>query len=134
MIYNANTMSLENANTNLPNMSTTLESWFQTLIVGILIKTSVNNRVVETTTNYSASGVIHPFKVQQLEIKPEGQRAWKWFVLRCKPDLIMAIDDTAVIHGARHRVMGIIDYTEYGYLEYELVRDYDTIMEETPEP
>lgn len=117
---------------NLPNMSTTLESWFQNIVIGLITKTLENNRVVETTTDYPTLGVIQPLTTEQLEIKPEGQRSWKWFMLHCQPSLSLKTDDTVTIRGSRYRVMGRGGFDEYGYIMYELVQDYETVIEEAP--
>lgn len=124
MISNGNTLSIGSIVPNLPNMSTTIEGWFQNIIVALVVKTMVNNRVVETTTDYETRGVLQPQTIQQLEIKPEGQRSWKWYMLHCQPSLSLKTDDEVVIRGEHYRVMGRWGFDEYGFVQYELVQDY----------
>jgi hypothetical protein len=132
MISNGKSYVLGSGNTNLPNVSSTLEAWFQTLVVGIVTKTQANFRTAETVVEVSTRGVLQPLSAQQLEIKPEGQRGWPWFMLHCQPSLSLLLDDTVIIRTNRYRVMARTGYDQYGYIQYDLVRDYDTIMEATP--
>ena len=131
-IFNANTVRLGAIFPNLPNMSPTLESWFQPITIGLIAKTLENNRVIETTTDYPTRGVLQPLSTELLEIKPEGQRSWKWYMLHCQPSLSLRTDDTVTIREERYRVMGRSGYSDYGYIMYELVQDYETAIEETP--
>lgn len=130
MITNGNSQLIGDTNPTLPSMSATLEGWFQKLIIGLITKTTVNNRTEEAVTNIETKGVIQPLSIEQLEIKPEGQRSWKWHMLHCQPSLSLATDDTAVIKGGRYRVMGKFGYDDYGYVQYELVKDYETVIAE----
>lgn len=131
MIIDGNSKSIGDENRSLPNMGSTLEGWFQKLIIGLVDKTTVNNRTVETQTSIETRGVLQPLAIEQLEIKPEGQRSWKWFMLHCQPSLSLKTDDTAIIKGSRYRVMARFGFDDYGYVQYELVKDYETIIPET---
>lgn len=114
--------------TGLPDVSSTLEGWFQKIVFGIVAKSLVNNRTVETITQIESQGVLQPLTAQQLEIKPEGQRGWNWFMLHCQPSLSLQLDDTVNISGTRfngrYRVMARTGYDQYGYIQYDLVKDY----------
>jgi hypothetical protein len=118
-------------NTTLPNMGATLEGWFQKIVIGLITKLTVNNRTEETQVLIETLGTIQPLSAEQLEIKPEGQRSWKWYMLHCQPSLSLATDDTAIIKGSRYRVMGRFGYDDYGYVQYELVKDFETVITET---
>lgn len=131
MIFNGNTLRIGSDNPNLPNMSTTLESWFQNIVVGVITKVVENNRVRESTMDFQTRGVLQPLDAQQLEIKPEGQRSWKWFILHCQPSLSLQTDDTVTIKSKRYRVMGRWGFDEYGFIKYELVQDYETSIPQT---
>lgn len=133
MIFNAKDRLLNQVTPNLPNMGATVASYFQNLVIGLLTKSIVNNRVQEVTTNYETKGTIQPLTQEELAIKPEGERSWKWQMLHCQPSLSLKTDDIALIKGIRYRVMGRKGYTDYGYVRYELVEDYETeIPEATP--
>lgn len=130
MITNGNSRLIGDQNPTLPSMANTIEGWFERLVIGLVTKTTVNNRTEETQVSIETRGVIQPLAADQLEIKPEGQRSWKWYMLHCQPSLSLATDDTAIIKGNRYRVMGRFGYDDYGYVQYELVRDYETVITE----
>lgn len=108
----------------LPDMTDALLNWFQPLTAKQVTKTTVNFQLVETVVTQTSQGVIQPFKPKQLSMKPEGQRAWSWFMLHCLPSLNLQTDMGAVIQGVPYRVMEKLDYKEYGYIQYALVQDY----------
>lgn len=130
MIFNAKNLTIGQTTPNLPNMGTTLEGWFQNLVIGLLTKSIVNNRVQEVTTNFETRGTIQPLSNEELEIKPEGERSWSWKMLHCQPSLSLKTDDIVTIKSVRYRVMALKGYDTYGYVRYELVVDYTTEIPE----
>lgn len=132
MITNGNSLRIGDFSPQLPNMSGTIESWFQDIVIGIITAPVVKGRVVESIVEISTRGVLQPLTAQQLDLKPEGERNWKWYMLHCQPSLSLQNDDTVSIKGGRYRVMGRWGFDEYGYVQYELVKDYDTVIPPTP--
>lgn len=114
----------KNPNT-LPNMSETLFSWFQEMTFSKLEKTVVNFQNVEVKTSFTTKGVKQPMAPEAIQMKPEGQRSWKWVTIHCLPDLILKTDELVIYLDVQYRVKEKLDYKEYGYLEYHLVEDYD---------
>jgi hypothetical protein len=90
-----------------------------------VIKSLVEDFIVrEVSYTHDFLGVRVPLKAQQLDKKPEGQRAWKWEVLYSTPDFLLTPNDVLVFNCLRYRVDAKLDYSEYGYLEYHIVQDY----------
>lgn len=114
------------AQSNLPDVSDALLDWFQNMTFDLITKAITDYDLTETATTISTKGVRQPFSAQQLSIKPEGQRAWKWETLHCLPNVKLNPDDIVVFNGVRYRVMEKLDYSEYGYLEYHIIQDYNT--------
>lgn len=108
----------------IPNVSGALNDWFQKLTFSVVTKAVVNSVVTETLTTTVSKGVWQPFSPQQLLLKPEGQRAWKWFTVHALPSLILSPDDVFVFKTVRYRVMQKLDWKEYGYVEYHIIQDY----------
>lgn len=124
IIIPANRRTVSESAGSLPNMAGTLNGWMRPLKVGIVTKTQENFQVKESVRNFESAGVIQPFSPRQLAIKPEGERSWKWVMLHCVASLKMTTDDAPIINGVRYRVMGVFPYGDYGFLQYELVQDY----------
>lgn len=109
----------------LPNVQGAMLNWFQTLIFTRLTKGVANFDLTETPKNYSFQGVKQPLSAQELQLKPEGQRNWKYFWIHALPDLVLEPDDVIKFtDGVAYRVIGKWDYTEYGYISYEIVQDF----------
>ncbi len=123
MIINGKNKTLSQTN-NLPNMSETIKNWFQNLTFKKIVKSIVNYQAVETETIISTKGVRQPFSPQQLKVKPEGQRGWKWETLHCLTNVVLVPDEIVEFNSIRYRVIEKKDYTEYGYIEYEIVQDF----------
>ncbi len=123
-IRNASDLRLYQNVGTLPDMTGALLNWFQPMIFSQLVKSVVNFKNVETPTNTYTKGVMQPLSAQQLQMKPEGQRNWIWNMLHCLPDLILKPDDVVTYQRQNYRVMAKRDYSKYGYLEYDLVQDY----------
>ena len=119
------------AMSNLPQVSEALLGWFQAMTFYLITKSITDFDLTETKTTVTTKGVRQPFSAQQLALKPEGQRAWKWETLHCLPDVKLNPDDIVVFNAVKYRVMEKLDYSEYGYLEYHIIQDY---TEPTPEP
>lgn len=124
MIFNASGISVKLASGGLPNVNGALNGWRLPMTFGVVTKEIVNAQVVEVMTAVNFKGVIQPLSARRLEMKPEGQRAWTWLMLHADPTLALDVDDVVTYNGTQTRVMARKNYTEYGYIEYELVQDY----------
>ena len=105
-------------------MGEVLVSWFQNLTFDLITKTLVDYETKETKRTISTQGVRQPMSAQQLAIKPEGQRAWRWETIHCLPDVVLKVDDRVIFNGVEYRVMQKWSWPEYGYVQYEICQDY----------
>jgi len=109
---------------SLPNVSDAVSSILQSVKVQVVTKKLVSGRITETTKCYQTKATKQPFTEQQLQLKPEGQRGWRWFTIHTLSNLNLQLDDIVVLWTTKYRVMGKYDYSEYGYYEYHVVEDY----------
>jgi hypothetical protein len=112
---------------NLPNMSNVVRAWMQSMILHISSKSIVNFEVVEDTYKVWAVGTRQPMTAQKLAIKPEGQRSWLWQELHLLPDVKLNVDDQVRFDptGPMFRVMAKEDFSDYGYIRYELTQGFE---------
>lgn len=110
----------------LPDMSGPVLSWGQKISMVIVGRDQKDYLTEETMVPVETFGVVMPLKPEDLELKPEGERNWVWLNLFCSPSLSLKPGDVIVYNAVRHRIMGRKDYSAYGYLEYELVEDYNS--------
>lgn len=129
MIINGKNTSLKNSFSTLPNVSEVLPEWFQPMTFELVTKSIVDYEVQETLVEIKTQGVRQPMTAQQLSIKPEGQRGWKWETLHCLPNVKLNIDDIIIFDNVKYRVMHRWNWAEYGYLEYEICQAYEEQVE-----
>lgn len=109
----------------LPNLSSAVRAWSQMLEFVIVSKSIENFETAETYTTRKVLGTKQPLKPQRIAIKPEGQRSWKWFELHLTPQVVLNIDDLIMFGGCdQFRVMAKSDYSEYGYISYEICQGF----------
>ena len=123
-IPSAANMSVQDAANPLPSMRSTIMGWFRPLILVQVVKTVADFETREVRKELGCLGVIQPFGPRELKIKSEGQRAWNWQLLHTTPDVALRDDEEFTIRGVRYRVMSQRNYSDYGYITYELVQDY----------
>lgn len=120
----ASNRSVSEMATDLPNVSDTIQGWFRPLEL-VFVKSVVENMVTKSSQQtYTISGVIQPFTNQELKLKPEGERKWKWKLLHTTPEVDLTPGENFNIRGTSYRVMGKADWSDYGTNVFELVEDY----------
>ena len=120
----ANKLPASQAATGLPTVRSTLTGWFRPLVLGQVTKSAVDGEIHEAVKELACRGVIQPFGPRELKLKPEGQRSWNWQMLHTEPNVALRDDEEFLIRGVRFRVMSQQNWSEYGYITYELVQGY----------
>lgn len=109
---------------DLPDVSDAVQLFLQPMKMDLVRKEQVDGYTQETTKCLTGLAVRQPFTAQQLAIKPEGERHWKWSTLHAEIDICLKLDDIVKIRDVKYRIMERLDWTEYGYNEYHMVEDY----------
>lgn len=123
-ISNASSRLLTETSGTLPDVSGALLDYFQAMTFVHVGKVVDEFIVTETPTDIDFQGVIQPFGARQLAMKPEGQRAWKWWMLHAQPGITLEPDEVVSYQGTQYRVRSQNDYGLYSYVSYELTEDY----------
>ena len=126
MIVNGSSRPLVNgAAPTLPDVSGALGDLFQPISFGTVTKSiGTGFQVAEAVTTVNGLGTVQPFTERQLQILPEGQRAWTNLWCHTDPSVTLEVDSIVTYLGTPTRVMSVKDYSKYGYLEYRLVQDW----------
>lgn len=114
----------------LPNMSDVIVSWFQPMTFRFLVDNIIDFENKPVTQTVKSEGVIQPFGSRDLAIKPEGQRGWGWYTLHCLPNVSLKVGEYCFIDDVKYRVMKKTDYTDYGYIQYEVVEAFENGADE----
>ena len=111
-------------NGNCPRMIDGLLDWFQPITMIRITKTVVNFQNVEVQVPTTFYGVKQPMRPQSLNMRPIGQRQWKWYDIFSYPTLILVPDDIIQIDGVKFRIMDKTDWKEHGFVHYTCIEDY----------
>ena len=123
-LFNAADRPLNQLTGSVPNVSGALRDYFQPMKFTKVGKQAVSYEAVETPTDYDFQGVIQPLSARLLLLKPEGQRSWTWLMLHSDINLKLETDDVVNYLAKQTRIMGLKDFSLYGYMYYELVQDW----------
>ena len=105
---------------SFPNLAEAFWDWNSTVTLKIVDKEINDFEVTESKiVDNSFSGILQPMPPQQLMVKPEGQRGWKFWELWTETFLAldMIVEDA---DGKIYRVMSRDDWGNAGYMHYEL--------------
>ncbi len=110
----------------MPQMAMTLTGWEVPLTLTKMIQ-NVNNGFVDfSEKTFNFMGVWQPLKDEQLQFLPENQRSWEWIWIHAKAsELNLQTADKVIFNNKRYKVMAVKDYSLNGFIEYQLVRDYE---------
>lgn len=111
----------------MPNVAETLTGWEVPLTLIKITQKVVEGDSVKTETRINFLGVWQPLRDEQLQSKPEGMRSWEWVWIHAKSGTLnLKTQDKVLFNSKRYKVMSVKDYSLNGYIEYELVRDYES--------
>lgn len=110
----------------MPNMANTLNGWEVPLT---LIK--IKQEIVDGDAQYKEElirfmGVWQPLRDEELQFKPEGERSWEWYWIHAKSGTLnLQTQDKIKFQNKRFKVMAVKDYSLNGFIEYQIIRDYE---------
>ena len=126
-MMNGKNQTLNNINSNLPNMSGTIQGWFLDITFKYVIRVLDDDSAdftEETEQIIHTKGVVRPPSAKDLKLMPEGAWAWEWLQIHCLPDIKLETNQFVIYDGKRYKVMDKKDYSKYGYVRYTLLEAY----------
>ena len=126
-MMNGKNQTLKNSNSNLPNMSGTIQGWFLDITfkyVTRVIDEDSADFAEETEKLIKTKGVVRPPSSKDLKLMPEGAWAWKWLQIHCLPDVKLDTNQFVIYDGKRYKVMAKNNYSKYGYVRYTLLEAF----------
>ena len=110
----------------MPNMAETLTGW-ETPLTLVKVSQSVSDGdAVKTEQQIDFLGCWQPLRDEELQFKPENQRSWSWYWIHAKSGTLnLQTQDKIIFQNKRYKVMGVKDYSLNGFIEYQVVRDYE---------
>lgn len=123
MISSAGKTNLNQQTGSLPDVSQSLKNWFQPMTLVLLKKEFISYRIESTETRIETKGVIQPIG-EDLKIMETGERSFPLYKLHIEPDVLMNVGDRVIYLDIKYKVLSRRDYRQYGFLEYDLVEDF----------
>jgi len=109
----------------MPKMELAFAGWTSSITLKKITQTIVDGDRTETETNIIFDGVVQPLSVEQVNLKPEGQRSWKWLQIHALTGVNnLSVYDKIKYNDVEYKVMAINDYSLNNYVEYHIVKDY----------
>lgn len=110
----------------MPNMSNTLTGWEIPLTLVKIKQSIIQGDVIKTEQVINFMGVWQPLRDEELQFKPENQRSWSWYWIHAKSGTLnLQTQDKIIFENKRYKVMAVKDYSLNGFIEYQVVRDYE---------
>lgn len=110
----------------MPQMRDTLTGWEVPLTLTKMIQNVEDGLVSFAEQTFNFQGVWQPLKDEQLQFLPENQRSWEWIWIHAKAGTLnLQTADKVIFNNKRYKVMSVKDYSLNGFVEYQLVRDYE---------
>lgn len=109
----------------MPQMGAAFAGWMKSITLVTVKESIVDALVIEDRREKTFQGVIQPLGPKQLMLKPEGERAWQWFMIHCiSTSLDVDTGDGIEYNGKNYKVMKINDYSLNNYIEYHVVEGF----------
>lgn len=115
----------------MPQLDSALTGWEVPLTLVKVIQGIQDGYLVTTEQEISFRGVWQPLKDEQLQSMPEGWRSWSWIWIHArKSELNLQTADKVIFNNKRYKVMTVKDYSLNGFIEYQLIRDFESDPEQ----
>lgn len=109
-----------------PNMNSAVMAWAKPTTIYVVGKRLHDYKTVETFYEHRMK-VFRVPSGQQLEMKPEGQRAWNKETLYTDTKYGLDVDDVIFFdckESEGFRIVNKTDYSQFGFIQYDIVSDY----------
>lgn len=110
----------------LPDVSSTLTGWEIDMYAIYVKQEMIDGEIINQDIKQKIIGTLQPLKAEEVNLKPEGQRAWQWYDIHVKSSYpILRVEQKIKVGDIEYKIMAVKDYTLYGYVEYHVVRNYE---------
>lgn len=114
----------------MPQLDSALTGWEVPLTLVKVFQDIVEGDAVFTEQQINFMGCWQPLRDEELQFKPEGQRSWQWIWIHAKSsELNLQTADKVIFNDKRYKVMSVKDYSLNGFVEYQLIRDFENELQ-----
>ena len=123
-IVNARDKKLNSQVSGQPDLSWAVDGWFEFIFFVHVQTQLIDGFSQDILVPIKTKGQIVPMSQEQVNMKPEGARAWRWLTIHTSPDVILNPNDRIMVDDVNYRVKGIWDYRRNGFFIYECGEDF----------
>ena len=115
----------------MPQMRDTLTGWEIPLTLVRVYQDIIEGDLVTREEKIDFMGCWQPLKDEALQFLPEGQRSWVWVWIHARSGILnLQTADKVIFNNKRYKVMAVKDYSLNGFIEYNLIRDFESNPQE----
>ena len=119
-------LKISQMRSGMPNVLEALDGWMMDFIVDLSKQEEIDGDYVYRSKLKKMQGVMQPLKMEEINLKPEGQRAWEWYQLHVQANQVrIPVGKIVTFKNKKYKIMAMKDYSLNGYFEYHIVRDYE---------
>lgn len=107
----------------LPNMASVVGSFMQSVKVAIVQSQQIDGKTQKIPLWFDARACVQPM-AENLVVRKEGERSWKWSVIYMQTDKTIETDDVICLFGVSYKVMSKFNWEYYGFVEYQVIETY----------
>lgn len=122
-LVNAKDLTLPNNVGGLPDVGAAVMALLQPVSVGLVVQQLINGYYEPISTVVQTQASIQPLP-QELAIKMEGERNWRWSLIHILPNVVLNNNDLITLFGIQYKVMKKENWAQYGYLDYFVVENF----------
>ena len=104
-------------------MSAAVMVLLQPISVMTVTQQLINGYYKPITQTIATQASIQPLP-QELAIKMEGERNWRWSLIHILPNVDLNNNDLITLFGVQYKVMKKENWAQYGYMNYFVVEGF----------
>lgn len=123
-LINANSLTFPQNVGGLPDVSAAVMMLLQPVTVDLVIQQMLNGYYAPIKNlSMQTQASIQPLP-QELAIKMEGERNWRWSLIHILPNIVLNNNDLITLFGIQYKVMKKENWAQYGYIDYIVVENF----------
>lgn len=114
---------------SMPKVDDVLTGWMIDFVANFTKQVRIDGEFVETSKFVKMQGVLQPLSAEDISLKPEGQRNWKWYQLHVPIKYQqLPVGKIVKLDNINYKIMAAKDYKLNGYTEYHCIKDYEGLV------
>tara|TARA_R110000851_G_scaffold306239_5_gene464505 strand:- start:1309 stop:1671 length:363 start_codon:yes stop_codon:yes gene_type:complete len=110
---------------NMPQMGSAFSGWQSNITLNKVTQTNVRGDITNVLTAITFKGTVQPLSPEQILLKPEGERSWRWLQIHVfAGGDNLKTGDRISYKESFYKVMADLDYSNNNFVEYHLVEDF----------